>query len=141
MSARYSRRVSQCDVFFVQHREVRSTKSHFLLVLNPDPASSELIVFGVITSDIEKAKKRIAVMKEAEDTLVFISPVDYPLLDHDSVIDCNTPVKYSKWEFESNFGQLNAKRKASMPQTVVNAVIQGVLMSNQVPERLKKQLH
>ena len=61
-------------------------------------------------------------------------------MDHDSVIDCNTPIKYSKYEFELNFGQLNAQRRMSMPQGIVSAVVRGVLSSDLVAERIKKQL-
>ena len=132
--------VSQCDVFFVQHRDVSSPKAHYLLVLNPDPASSELIVFGVVTSGIEKARNRIKQNGQSEETLVYLSPSDYPPLDHDSVIDCNTPIKYSKYEFELNFGQLNAQRRMSMPQGIVSAVVRCVLSSDLVAERIKKQL-
>lgn len=133
-------RVSQCDVFFVQHRDVSSPKAHYLLVLNPDPASSKLIVFGVVTSGIEKARNRIRQNGQPEETLVYISPSDYSPLDHDSVIDCNTPVKYSKYEFELNFGQLNARKRESMPQEITDAVVRGVLLSDLVSERIKKQL-
>lgn len=133
-------KVSQGNVFFIQHREVSSSKPHYLLVLNPNPESSEIIVLGVITSGIEKAKLRIAYSRESEKTLVTVSPEDYPALDHDSVIDCNSPVKYSKWEFENSFGQIASTRKADISLEIVNAVIAGVLLSNQVPERIKKQL-
>lgn len=52
----------------------------------------------------------------------------------------NTPIKYSKYEFELNFGQLNAQRRMSMPQGIVSAVVRGVLSSDLVAERIKKQL-
>lgn len=117
-----------------------SPKPHYLLVLNPNPESAEIIVLGVITSGIEKAKMRVSCLGESENTLVMISPEDYPELNHDSVIDCNSPVKYSKWEFESSFGQIVATRKSDISLKIVHAVIAGVLLSNQVSERIKKEL-
>ena len=127
-------------VYFIQHREIYSSKSHYLVVLNPDPTCSELLVFGVITSGIEKAEKRIFYNKEKPETLVKISPEDYPELDHDSVIDCNTPVKYSKMEFEKSFASINSNRKTDMPSSICKAIVNGVILSRQVPQKIKNAL-
>lgn len=127
-------------VYFIQHREIYSSKSHYLVVLNPDPKNSELIVFGVITSGIEKAEKRIFYNKEKPETLVKISPEDYSELDHNSVVDCNTPVKYSMMEFEKNFGAINSNRKTDMPLSICESIVNGVLLSRQVPQKIKNAL-
>ena len=128
-------------VFFIQHREVTSNKPHYLVVLNPDPGRDELVVFGVITSGIANAKKRVEINGENPETLVILTPLDYSELEHESVIDCNSPVKYSKWEFEQAFGQLNSKRKSNMPVSICEEVIKGISLSKQVPPRIKKILN
>ena len=127
-------------VFFVQHREVTSSDSHFLVVVNPSPATSEIIVFGVVTSGIENAKKRVEINGEDSATLVKITPKDYPELRHDSVIDCNSPVKYSRWEFEQCFGQLSSQKRTDMPKNICQAVVHGVLISKQVSKKMKQAL-
>lgn len=132
--------IHQGVVFFIQHREVSSNSPHYLVVLNPQPLSSEIIVLGVVTSGIEKAEKRITIIGEDSSTLVKVTPKDYPELKHDSVIDCNTPVKYFKWEFEQCFGQLNSKRRSDMPDYICNAVVNGIITSKQVPPKIKKAL-
>ena len=77
---------------------------------------------------------------ESPSTLVTITPAEYPELKHDSVIDCNSPVKYSKWEFEKNFGQLNSKRVTDMPEYICDAIANGIALSKQVSAKTKKAL-
>ena len=128
------------SVFFIRHRELYSPKPHFLVVLNPDIESSPYIVFGVITSGIENAKKRIACNGQPENTLVILTPKDYPELDHDSVIDCNTPVKLSDWEFKKSYSEFESSQKMDMPEEICDAIAQGVLASSMVSEKIKKLL-
>ena len=131
---------SRGTVYYIQHREVTSPKPHYLVVLNCDPDSAEYIVFGVITSNINDARRRIAYNRQPSETLVLLTPSDYPELDHDSIIDCNSPVKMSKWEFDLAFGQINATRKADMPDYICDAVVNGTLVSTMVATNIKKLL-
>ena len=61
-------------------------------------------------------------------------------LDHDSVVDCNTPVKLSKREFDTSFAQISAQRKTDMPLHICDAIIRGVKASSMVPPRIKNLL-
>lgn len=131
---------SRGTVYYTQHREVTSNKPHYLVVLNCDPDSAQYIVFGVITSNINDAKLRIVHNRQPLETLVFLTPSDYPELNHDSVIDCNSPVKLSKWEFDCAFAQINATRKTDMPDRICNAIVSGALASTMVAQNIKKLL-
>ena len=126
-------------VYFAQHRGVTSPGRHFLVLLNEDP-DADIIVFGVITSGIDSAKARAERNGNVPETLVLVSPSDYPCLDHDSVVDCNSPVYFNRFEFDRTFGQLNASRKADMPVDICDRIISGILASKQVSQRIKKQI-
>lgn len=127
-------------VFFIQHREVTSSKAHYLVLMNDKDSEADIIVFGVVTSGVEKAEKRVLINKEMPTTLVKISPKDYPELKHDSVVDCNSPVKYSRDEFEKTFGEINAKRKCDMPAYICEAIVRGIKDSRQVSIKIKNSL-
>ena len=127
-------------VYFIQNRELTSAKPHYLVVLNYDPQSDAYIVFGVVTSGIEQARKRILFNRQPKNTLVIVTPDDYAELDHDSVIDCNSPAKLSAWEFNTSFKQINSFQKSDMPQHICDAVVQGVLASSMVSQNIKKLL-
>lgn len=127
-------------VYFAQHREVTSPKPHYLIVLNANPDSSEIIVFGVITSGVEQARKRARITGECDETIVELSPEDYAPLDHLSAVDCNSPVKLHKWEFEACMGQLNAQRRSDVSPEICDAIVRGVLASRRVSEKIKKAL-
>ena len=127
-------------VYFTQHREVTSPAPHYLIVLNTDTDNAPYIAFGVVTSGIELAKKRVARIGQPPETLVFITPSDYPELDHDSVVDCNDPVKMTKWEFDVSFAQISATRRSDMPEHICKAIVEGVKASSLVPKNIKKLL-
>lgn len=133
-------KISQGFVFRTQHRGLSSSLPHYLIALTTDNNSENIVVFGVITSGIDTAKTRISKMGAALETLVTITPNEYCELDHESVVDCNTPVHYSKWEFENSFNQLNATRKTDLPQEICEKIINGVNISRVVSEKIKKAI-
>ena len=124
------------NVFYGLFRELSSGKSHFLIVINTPSEDMPYIVLTAITSQIEKAKRRLQMNGLAPETLVELSPSDYPLLHLPSAVDCNYPVKCPKDLFEMDFGDFN--RKEDMPKHLVEKIISGVQLSPLVSNEIKK---
>lgn len=133
-------KIAQGFVFHAQHRGLTSPLPHYLIALTSDDNSENIVVFGVITSGVEKAHTRISKMGASPETLVVITPDEYCELAHASVVDCNTPVYYSKWEFENSFQQLNATRKTNLPNEICEKIVNGVNISHTVSPRIKKAI-
>ena len=133
-------KVAKGFVFKSQHRSLSSPLPHYLIALTTDDNSENIVVFGVVTSGIDKAHARIEKMGAALETLVTITPAEYCELDHESVVDCNTPVYYSKWNFEKEFNQLNATRKTDLSNEICDKIIHGMNISKVVPPRIKKAI-
>ena len=128
------------SVYFIQHREVTSPKPHFLIVLNNDIENDEYIMFGVVTSKVKEAKARILSNHELPETLVEISPADYPELDMDSAVDCNSPVKWNQFELKSNLRQIKPYQKADLNPDICEKIVDGVMKSKAVSPKLKNCL-
>ena len=124
------------NVFYGLFRELSSGKSHFLIVINTPSEDMPYIVLTAITSQIEKAKRRLQMNGLSPETLVELSPSDYPPLHLPSVVDCNFPLKCPKDLFEMDFGDFN--RKEDMPKHLVEKIISGVLLSPLVSNEIKK---
>lgn len=124
------------NVFYGLFRELSSGKSHFLIVINTPSEDMPYIVLTAITSQIEKAKRRLQMNGLSPETLVELSPSDYPPLHLPSVVDCNYPLKCPKDLFEMDFGDFN--RKEDMPKHLVEKIISGVLLSPLVSNEIKK---
>ncbi|MCR5382340.1 MAG: hypothetical protein K6G44_15255 [Lentisphaeria bacterium] len=124
------------NVFYGLFRELSSGKSHFLIVINTPSEDMPYIVLTAITSQIEKAKRRLQMNGLSPETLVELSPSDYTPLHLPSVVDCNFPLKCPKDLFEMDFGDFN--RKEDMPKHLVEKIISGVLLSPLVSNEIKK---
>ena len=124
------------NVFYGLFRELSSGKSHFLIVIGTPSEDMPYIVLTAITSQIEKVKRRLQMNGLSPETLVELSPSDYPPLHLPSVVDCNYPLKCPKDLFEMDFGDFN--RKEDMPKHLVEKIISGVLLSPLVSNEIKK---
>ena len=124
------------NVFYGLFRGFSTGKSHFLIVIGTPSEDMPYIVLTAITSQIEKAKRRLQMNGLLPETLVELSPCDYPPLYLPSVVDCNYPVKCPKDLFEMDFGDFN--RKEDMPKHLVEKIISGVLLSPLVSNEIKK---
>jgi len=124
------------NVFYGLFREFSSGKPHFLIVFGIPTGDMPYIVLTAITSQIEKARRRLQINALSPETLVELSPSDYPALRLPSVVDCNYPVKCPQDLFEMDFGDFN--RKEDLPKHLVERIISGVLRSPLVSNEIKK---
>lgn len=124
------------NVFYALFREFSSGKPHYLIVIGTPSEDMPYIVLTAITSQIEKVRRRLQMNGLAPETLVELSPNDYPPLHLPSVVDCNYPVKCPKDLFEMDFGDFN--QKEDMPKHIVEKIISGVLLSPLVSNEIKK---
>ncbi len=127
----------QGAVFYMLQRCVESPQPHYLIVLNANAATDKLIVLGVITSQIEKSKKRAALRNRVPESLVEFSPQDYWPLTKPSLIDCNECVVTSAHWFRQEVK--SAERCANVPPALLARILEGVRVSGTKNE-IKKLL-
>lgn len=126
------------NVFYGTYREFHSGKPHYLIVIGLPSDTMPCIVLTAVTSQIEKARRRQEINGFPPETLVEVTPEEYPVLNMPSLVDCNYPVKCPRNLFEMDFGEFN--RKDDMPAEIVKRIINGVMQSPLVSAEIKNML-
>lgn len=132
--------LKQGTVYYMTWDSFSSTEPHYFVVLSLDPQNNPDIAIVCAVSDIPKTKKRNTTMGFLDNTLVVVTPIDCPFLDHDSVFDCNY-VQVTNVETLVNKLNNNEIRKlnkdVTLSNTVLSNLIQAVCNSSLVAEDVK----
>jgi hypothetical protein len=110
----------------------------FLIVLNVNPKTDEILVLTTITKQIKNQTHYIKNIGEDPDTLVTISPSDFSPLSVESIVNCNNTYETTMDELKSKMKKGGKFFTAKLPKTIVSALVSGVLKSKQVPPERKK---
>lgn len=114
--------------------------SRFFIVINKNPKTDGVIVLTTITTKTKETKKFIKKICEDEDTIVPIKISDFPNLSQDSIVNCNN---YYSIQLEKLIEKIENGGKIfthQLPKTVINALINGIMKSNQIPTEVKEIL-
>jgi len=87
-------------VYYFTHHTLTSPEPHYFIVVNHDPLTQKLLLLGVVTSKIEKAKLR---RKECLETLVEMGENDFDVLTKPSIVDCNDLKEVPLADFNTSF--------------------------------------
>lgn len=112
----------------------------FFIVLNTNPKTDEVLILTTITKKAEKQKAFIKRIGEDPDTLVPITPSDFSALSQNSVVNCNSYYQISLADLIKKIEDGGKIFTHKLPKNVIDALISGVLKSNQVPPDVKERL-
>jgi hypothetical protein len=120
--------ISQGDVFLMEHDAVDG--KHYMVVLNLCPESSEVLVLGVLTTQIDKRRCFIKNTGKDPQTLVefeYLRP---------SAVDCNNVKEIEKSHLRNKIHNKEARVAERLPEHVVRKIVIGVILGT-APQRLK----
>jgi len=80
------------SVYYFEEEQLTSDEAHYFVVLNQSPRTEDLLILVCASSQVEKRKEVIKKLQFPPETLVFISPEEYPIFTKDTVIDCNRSI-------------------------------------------------
>ncbi len=112
----------------------------FFIIMNVSPKTDSILILTTITKQIIKQQEYIKKVGEHPDTLVAISPSDFPPLSTESIVNCNRTYEITLSELIAkieNSGKIFTDR---LPKTIIAALISGVVKSNQIAPEIKKLL-
>src|ERR1700733_11756644 len=126
------------SVYYFEEESLSSQEPHFFVVLNKNPKTEEFLILVCASSQVKKRQDQHKKLGFPPETLVLISPAEYSLFTKLTVIDCNRA-------FEKTAQSLIEKLKSGklkvctemMPENIVGKIIQGVLASTQVTEKVQ----
>lgn len=129
------------SVFYFEEEAISSTEPHYFVVLNKNPYTEEILVLVCASSQVDKRKQVIQRLGFPPETLVFVSPTEYPLFTKDTVIDCNRAYEKTPQSLIEKLEQGKLKVCTEiMADVIVQQLLAGVMVSPQVAERVKQML-
>ena len=73
----------------------RQSKNRYFVVLNRNPKTDSVLILVTSTTQIAKRKEFIQRAGISEQTIVSVSPKEYPVFTSESVFNCNDVVEVS----------------------------------------------
>lgn len=120
--------------------QFKSDEPHYYIVLNKNPLTEQILYLVCASSQLEKAKERVATRKFPESTLVFVSPEEYAHFSKETVISCNSVFDYDLQVLTQKLDEKKLRVCAPLPDDTVKSLIAGVLDSPMVQRKIKRQL-
>ncbi len=126
------------SVYYYNDPELRSTYPHYCIVINVDPSKDTVVFLVYASHKISKVRKRRKGCPN--ETLVEITPNQYPGFNKKTIIDCNHPLERSINMLVKLFNQRKLEIKTTMGIRLVKILRKGVIASNEVIPRIKDLL-
>jgi hypothetical protein len=131
--------IKQGSVYYFPEESFSSAESHYFIVLNYDPLAETVIILACASSRTDKVKQRRCGCPS--QTLVEISPKQYPEFATNSIIDCNRILEKSVGQLVEKLASGKLKLKTEMDLQLVEQLRSGVLLSPQIDRRIKTMLN
>lgn len=125
------------SVYYFADRVLLSPEPHYFIVINTRPLEQHLLALLVITSQVEKVKRR---RRGLPDTCVEIDPADYRELSVASIVDCNNVFRRSVRELLEKIEARQVVYKSDMSKSVLEKLRAAVLASPLVEDEIKNLL-
>ena len=123
------------SVYYFPEDTFSSPEPHYFIVLNTDPLSDTIIFLVCASSKIDNVKRRR--MTCPGDTLIEITPEQYPHFKFDTIIDCNSVMEKTIDQLVEKLSQGTLEMKTEMDVSIVEQLRAGVLNSPVVERRIK----
>ena len=129
------------SVYYFEEESLSSDEPHYFVILNKNPRSEESLILVCASSQVDKRKEICRKLGFPPETLVVISPTEYPLFIKPTIIDCNRAFEKTA---QSLIEKLKNKKLGvcieMMPENIIKKLIDGVLISSQITEDVKEML-
>jgi hypothetical protein len=128
-------------IYYFQEESFSSTEPHYFVVLNELPSQDKILILVCASSQIDKRKNAIKKLGLPTETLVEILPEQCPSFKKHSIFDCNSIIEKP---IQAVIEKLELQKLHVcvdyIPKDIIEKLIQGVIVSPQVPEYCKKML-
>ena len=126
------------SVYYYNDPELGSSYSHFCIVVNIDPLKDSAIFLVYSSLRIDRVRNRRK--GYPAETLVEITPAQYPEFEKKSIIDCNVILERSIDTLVNKRKQGKLIIKPIMDLRLIRILRRGLMASNQIAERIKALL-
>lgn len=130
----------QGAVYFAPTR-VGSPNYHFCIVMNENPTADDLVLLEIISSQVEKTKRRVALQQHYVSSAVELDQAVVAFLHKPSVVDCNSCLECSKGLFTQDLKEPRASYAGQIPQDILEKLITETMASTGVRPEQKRRIN
>lgn len=124
-------------VYYFHDSIFTSHDPHYFIVLNKNPQSDRILLLVCSSSQLQAVRKRRAMRLE---TVVEISPREYPDFTRDSIVDCNTVFEKSIRELQHKYDSRELRVQAVISPDILEKLRDAVLESDMVDGEVQDML-
>lgn len=128
------------SVYYFPNEKLTSHDSHYFVVINLNPYTEQVILLVCGSSQIATVKHRNII--NPPETLIEVSPTQYPLFSEATIFDCNNSV--FEHPIDDLIQRLSSHRLEccimEMPLDVVQQLRNGILSSRLIAPHIKELL-
>lgn len=126
------------SVYYYYEKAFKSPKQHNFIVININPSKDTVILLVCSSTQIDNTRR---LRKDCpSETLVEITPNQYSGFSKRSIIDCNDVSVRSIEEIADMLSRRKLQIKPVMGLRLVRKLREGVMLSNQISNRIKALL-
>jgi hypothetical protein len=123
------------SVYYFVDRSLTSPEPHYFVVANSKPLEQELVLLGVITSNVAWIKR---LRRNLPGTTIEIDPKKYDELAVVSIVDCNDVKLRTLAELVEKIQRKEVRHHKDVPKDVLAAIQAGIKASPIVDDDKKK---
>lgn len=118
----------------------RQSKNRYFVVLNKNPKTDLLLIMITPTSQVNKKRDFIKRAGISEQTIVSVSPSEYPTFKTESAFNCNDVIEVSMKDLIRKIEEDGSMNYQKIPDSVLAKIIIGINASPRVSPAIKKLL-
>ena len=123
------------SVYYYNDPSLRTTYPHYCIVVNINPSKDALLLLVHASHKVRNRRKNCP-----EETLVEISPIQYPGFDTESIIDCNDVIERDIEMLGRLLAQHRLEKKPVMGLRLVRLLRKGIIASDLTTPNVKARL-
>ena len=118
----------------------RQSKNRYFVVLNRNPKTDSVLILVTSTTQIAKRKEFIQRAGISEQTIVSVSPKEYPVFTSESVFNCDDVVEVSMEDLIRKVDDNGSTNYPKIPDSILAKLIVGINESPRISTAIKKLL-
>ncbi len=126
------------SVYYYYEKALKSPKQHNFIVININPSKDTVILLACSSTQIDNTRRLRKYCPS--ETLVEITPNQYPGFSKKSIIDCNDVSGRSIEEIADMLSRRKLQTKPVMGLRLIKKLRQGVILSNLISKEIKALL-
>lgn len=125
------------SVCYFHDSSLTSSDPHYFIVLNKNPSTDRILLLVCSSSRLQTVRNRRALRPE---TVVEISPLEYPDFTRDSIVDCNTVFEKSIPELQRLYDSGKLRVQAVLSTEILEKLRDAVIESDMVDGEVQDML-